>query len=134
MTGGSYYEEDRPAMRRFLGWTGPIGADLRRRGRTLEFRSRTAPSPNVRSGKLRLDIETRERTVVDGLQIEVGNWNTPYAAAQHEGAKAHVILPKTPGGRLVFKIAGVTVFAKKVNHPGNPATHYLSRWLREAVQ
>jgi hypothetical protein len=128
----SYYVTDQPVMDHFLGWTGPIGSDLRRRGRTLEFRARS--SAGFRTGKLRLDIETRERTVVDGLQIEVGNWHVRYAAAQHQGARPHIIVPRKPGGRLVFQVAGKTVFAKRVNHPGNPANPYLARWLNEAVR
>lgn len=34
------------------------------------------------------------------------------------GTKPHIIVPKNPGGRLRFVIAGRTIFAKKVNHPG----------------
>lgn len=130
----SYYQEDPAAMRVFLGWGGPIGSDLRRRGRTLEFRSRM--SVGVRTGRLRADIKTKERTVVDGLQLEVGNWGVRYAAAHHEGADPHVIVPKAsnPIGRLVFQVNGRTVFAKKVNHPGNRPNPYLRRWLNEAVR
>lgn len=116
----------------FLGWDGPMGADMRRRKRTLEFRA--GQSVGVRTGKLRLDIKSKERYVVDGIMFEVGNWSTRYAAAHHEGAKPHVIVPRKPGGRLVFKVAGKTVFAKKVNHPGNAPNPYLRRWLNEAVR
>lgn len=128
------YEENPAAMREFLSWGGPVGTDLIRRGKTLEFRARQ--SAGIRTGKLRLDIETRRRTVVDGLQIEVGNWHTEYAAAHHDGAKPHVIIPRptNPIGRLVFRVNGRLVFAKRVNHPGNKPNHYLSRWLQEAVR
>lgn len=34
------------------------------------------------------------------------------------GTRAHVITPKTPGGRLRFFKGGRTVFAQRVNHPG----------------
>lgn len=125
---------DRPALARYLGWNGPVGSDLDRRLRTLQFRARQ--TAGIDSGKLRLDIEIRRRTVVDGLQGEVGNWHTKYAAAHHNGAKPHVIVPKSTNkiGRLVFKVGGRTVFAKKVNHPGNRPNPYLTRWLREAVK
>lgn len=125
---------DKAALGAYLGWDGPVGDDLNRRLRTLEFRARQ--SAGFRTGKLRLDIETRRRTVVDGLQGEVGNWGTRYAAAHHQGAKAHVIVPKSTNkiGRLVFKVGGKTVFAKKVNHPGNKPNPYLTRWLQEAVR
>lgn len=123
---------DQVAMTAFLGWEGPIGKDLRRRGRTLEFRARA--SAGKKTGRLRADIQTKERTVVDGLQLEVGNWGVRYAAAHHNGAKAHVIVPRKPGGVLRFQVGGKVVFAKRVNHPGNRPNPYLSRWLREAVR
>lgn len=123
---------DQVAMAAFLGWQGPIGRDLRRRGRTLEFRARASAGKDT--GKLRADIQTKERTVVDGLQLEVGNWHTRYAAAHHNGAKPHVIVPRKPGGVLRFQVGGKVVFAKRVNHPGNRPNPYLSRWLREAVR
>lgn len=121
-------------LQRFLGWGGPVGRDLDRRLLTLQFRGRQ--SAGLRSGKLRLDVRIKRKVVVDGLQGEVGNWNTRYAAAHHEGAREHVILPRpeNPHGRLVFRVNGRLVFAKKVNHPGNRPNPYLSRWLREAVR
>lgn len=130
----SHYEEDPVAMRRFLSWEGPIGHDLRRRGRTLEYRARA--SAGIKTGKLRLDIKTKEKVVVDGLMIEVGNWGTRYAKLHHEGTAPHEILPRpsNPIGRLVFQVGGRTVFAKRVNHPGTDPNPYLSRWLREAVR
>lgn len=123
-----------PAMRNYLSWEGPVGHDLSRRLRTLEFRARQ--SAGIKTGRLRADIETRKRTVVDGLQGEVGNWGTRYAAAHHEGAQPHVIVPRPENklGRLVFTVNGRKVFATRVQHPGNRPNPYLSRWLREAVR
>lgn len=128
------YEEDIPAMREFLSWRGPIGSDMRRRKRTLGFRARQ--SVGVKTGRLRADIKDKEIVVADGLEFQVGNWGSKYAAAHHEGAGPHIIVPKSgnPIGRLVFDVGGKTVFAKSVQHPGNKPNHYLSRWLREAVQ
>lgn len=128
-----YVIVNQPVLKEYLGWGGPVGSDLRRRGRTLEFRSRM--SAPIRTGKLKIGVGSRERTVVDGLQIEVGNFNGPrYAAAQHQGARPHIIRAK-PGGNLAFYWAKKQRFVvtKQVLHPGNPATHYMSRWLREAV-
>jgi hypothetical protein len=125
---------DRPVLEHFLGWNGPMGRDMRRRGRTLEFRARS--SAPFRTGKLKLGIRTRERTVVNGLQIEVGNFSGPnYAAAQHQGARPHVITPRNATALHFYWAKKQTwVTTKYVFHPGNPATHYLSRWLREAVR
>ncbi len=58
--------------------------------------------------------------------------DTPYAAFVINGTNFHTIRPKRSGGVLVFKVGGVTVFAKKVNHPGNDANPFfdkvVSRW------
>lgn len=125
------FEIEHYTLKNYLGWTGPVGSDLRRRLRTLQFRARQ--SSGVRTGKLRLDVAIKERTVVDGLQGEVGNWHTRYAAAHHEGAKPHVIRPKNAAS-LAFRVHGRLVFAKRVNHPGNRPNPYLARWLKEAVR
>ena len=85
------------------------------------------------SGLLASTIEIRRKTVVDGLQGEVGNFHSDYARWHHEGAGPHVILPRN-AARLVFRVNGRLVFAKKVNHPGNKPNPYLSRWLGEAVR
>lgn len=127
------FEVDRVEMDRFISWAGPIGSDLRRRGRTLQFRARS--SVGVRTGKLRADIAIREATRVDGLEISVGNWGTRYAAAQHQGAKPHVIEAKNaPFLHFYWAKKQKWVIAKKVFHPGNRANPYLARWLREAVR
>lgn len=43
---------------------------------------------------------------------------------QDKGTKAHVIMPKN-ARRLVFQVPNVgTVFATRVNHPGNKAQHW----------
>lgn len=123
---------DKPVLSHYLGWDGPMGSDMRRRKRTLEFRARQ--SVGVKTGKLRADIKSKERVVVDGIQFEVGNWGVRYARAHHEGAKPHKIVPRGPGYPLRFQVAGKTVYAMSVNHPGNRPNPYLARWLREAVR
>lgn len=123
---------NRAEMDRFISWAGPIGSDLRRRGRTLEFRGRM--SAGVRSGKLRLDIETREATRVDGLEISVGSWHTPWAAAHHEGSGPHEIVARNaPMLQFYWAKKARWVSTKRVWHPGTKANPYLTRWLREAV-
>lgn len=132
----SYYVEDKPALKQFTGWTGPIGRDLHRRLRTLQYRAKGSVGTRYATGELRRDIEIRHRTVVDGLQGEVGSWHTDHAAAHHEGARPHMIYPRAdnPIQRLVFRVNGRLVFAKKVSHPGNRPNPFLTRWLREAVR
>lgn len=132
----SHYVEDTAALKQFTSWGGPVGRDLERRLLTLQYRARGSVGTTYGTGDLARDIEVRRRTVVDGLQGEVGSWHTDYAAAHHEGAKPHVILPRpdNPIQRLVFRVNGKLVFAKKVNHPGNRPNPFLTRWLREAVR
>lgn len=70
--------------------------------------------------------------------------SAPYAAAQEFGSKPHVILPVKAkvlawGGprRLTGTLrsgAKPTNFARRVNHPGNPATHFLERGAAQAVK
>ena len=123
---------DRPAMARFLSWDGPVGSDMRRRKRTLEFRARS--SVGVRSGKLKIGIESRESVRVDGIEFSVGNWSSRYAAAHHQGAEAHEIRARNaPMLKFYWAKKNVWVSTKRVWHPGNRANPYLTRWLREAV-
>jgi len=57
-----------------------------------------------------------------------------YAVFVTQGTRFHTIRPKRAGGVLVFKVGGVTVFAKKVNHPGNDPNPFfdkvVKRWNR----
>lgn len=110
---------------------GMVGKDLKRRVRTLEFRARA--TAGFKTGALKASIESDGPTPTGGgLQMKVGS-PLKYAAAHHEGARAHVIRPRKAKS-LRFVIAGKIVFASKVRHPGNRPNPYLSRWLREAVK
>jgi len=77
----------------------------------------------VRSGRLLRSIAARVR----GDTVEVGT-NVKYAAAHQFGAqtKATIIRPRR-GKALKFKIGGVTIVRKSVNHPGSkiPARPFL---------
>lgn len=57
--------------------------------------------------------------VESGVSVKV-----PYAAPVHEGARPHVIRPRYARA-LRFEINGQTVFARKVNHPGNRPNPFL---------
>lgn len=113
-----------------FSWNGPIGRDLSRRLRTVEFRARM--SAGIKTGELRARMHTEKSVVKQGLQGRVGS-PVKYAAAHHEGARPHVIKPRH-GKYLRFVVAGHVVFATRVNHPGNRPNPYLTRWLREAVR
>jgi hypothetical protein len=120
-----------PEMAILTSWSGAPGRDFQRRLRTLETRARM--SAGVQTGQLRGSIHTEQKTIARGLEGRVGS-NVKHAKLHHEGTKAHVITPKRRGGSLRFVVRGVTVFAKRVHHPGARPNHYLTRWLREAIR
>lgn len=59
-----------------------------------------------------------------------GRWriwySADYASFPDQGTRAHTIRPRNPGGVLVFQVGGRTVFATKVDHPGNEGTGWFS--------
>ena len=88
-----------------------------------------------RSGKLR---RTTIYQIIEGqtsqtLEVRQGA-RTPdgdfYGGFVRGGTKAHEIRPKRKGGVLVFQIGSVTIFARKVNHPGTKPNPYHKRALR----
>jgi hypothetical protein len=56
----------------------------------------------------------------------------PQADYTEKGTRPHVIRPRKVGGVLVFFLpqAGRTVFARSVNHPGNPARPWFAPTLK----
>jgi hypothetical protein len=53
------------------------------------------------------------------------------AYMHHEGTRPKIILPKNPGGVLVFSKGTRVVITKRVMHPGTRANRFLSDQLRE---
>jgi hypothetical protein len=143
---------NRAEYERFTGWEGPVGRDFQRRLRTLEFRARESapiyrhdprdPAPVLRvPGALKTSIKTvRAPAKPDQLEAWVGANPSPtgrkgYAEFQHEGTSAHVIRPRHAKAlRFFWRRIGAVVVTTRVNHPGNPALKYISRWLPDAVR
>lgn len=75
----------------------------------------------VRTGALRSSF--RAQATQNGVELE---WRAPYAEVVDIGAPAHTMTAPTSGGKKVYKfrIGGRTVFAKKVNHPGQKGQFY----------
>ncbi len=76
-----------------------------------------------------------EVTSTSGNRITaVAMIDVDYAVFVTQGTRFHTIRPKRSGGVLVFKVGGVTVFATKVNHPGNDPNplfdKVIKRWNR----
>ncbi|MDZ7742981.1 MAG: hypothetical protein U5Q03_14915 [Bacteroidota bacterium] len=57
-----------------------------------------------------------------------------YAQFVTMGTRPHVIVPRKPGGVLVFQAGGQTVFAKRVNHPGTGPNDFFDRVIRALAQ
>lgn len=113
-----------------FSWSGPIGRDLNRRLRTVEFRARA--SAGIRTGNLRRSMTTDRKRVKNGLEGRVGS-PVKYAKWHHEGTRPHLIRPRRAKA-LRFMVGGQIVFASRVRHPGTRPNPYLTRWLLEAVR
>lgn len=63
-------------------------------------------------------------------------WTANYALAQEFGARPHKIRPRPDGGRqfLKFRVGGRDVFAREVDHPGNPPTAFVRRAISQWQQ
>ena len=77
----------------------------------------------VDTGKLRNSLQIRVDT--DKVTIGPNEDIAPYGGYVEFGTKPHTIRPKTPGGVLVFKMNGKTVYTKKVRHPGTKAQPFV---------
>lgn len=59
------------------------------------------------------------------------NGRTPYASVHHDGSEPHIIRPRRAKA-LRFVIAGRTVYATRVRHPGTRPTRFMVRALAAA--
>ncbi len=90
----------------------------------------------VKSGALRDSITYTVENATLTLDAAVD-----YATYQEFGTgsrgefpgKPYKIRPKKPGGKLVFKVKGKTVFAKEVTHPGVRPQPFLRPAVMEAM-
>jgi hypothetical protein len=57
-----------------------------------------------------------------------------HAIFVHNGTKPHIILPKRAKVLKFKSRRGLTVFAKKVNHPGTSANPFMKRALDQAIR
>jgi HK97 gp10 family phage protein len=91
----------------------------------------------VKSGRLRSSISIRYPNPLEavvGPQVEYGKYQEFGTGERGEfGGSAYTIKPKKPGGVLVFKIGGKTVYARSVRHPGIPAHPYMRPALEKVL-
>jgi hypothetical protein len=107
-----------------------LGLDEARR-RVAEMTRATFNRANVLTpvdtGRLRVGNNMRLWSAGSIAYGEVFN-QVDYAAAVHDGAKPHIIRPRSRRA-LKFVVDGRTVFASSVQHPGNRP----QPWLRTAM-
>lgn len=75
---------------------------------------RTSP---IDTGAMRTATRVVANQTGRGAEV-VASVDTDYAEFVARGTPPHTILPKRPGGVLVFQIGGRTVFTARVSHPG----------------
>jgi hypothetical protein len=112
------------------GPAGPVYRDLTTRCiRVTAAAKRGCPSV---TGRLRNSIRYEIR-IESGKPVGYVGSDVNYAAAVHDGTKAHDILPVN-GKFLVFKGAdGSQVFVTAVHHPGTEAQPFLRNAIRTAL-
>lgn len=87
----------------------------------------------VKTGRLRATIRKQRGVIarkpaVLVLAGQAGRTGTRYLMAHHDGAPPHEIVPRRRQ-YLRFMVNGKVVFTKKVHHPGNKGTFFLTRAL-----
>lgn len=123
------FRADQAALTQLLhGRTGPVVLHVANKGREAEGHARRLVG--VKTGKLKASIGSRVVRSNPGYNVEVFAGATPetskYVMPHHDGARPHIIRPKNKR-YLKFQAGGRTVYARKVNHPGNRGTHFLLR-------
>lgn len=112
------------------GRNGPVVLHQANKGREAAGAARRRVG--VKTGKLKASIDSRlVPSIGRGYNVEVFA-SAPYAQFHHDGTKGpYPIVPKSPGGVLVFQVGGVTVFTRRVMHPGVRANRFLLEACRE---
>lgn len=101
-----------------------LDADLRLMARRLQNRAlvenrRAAP---VKTRALQDSLKTSSSYIAGRLTVTIES-PLVQGATTNTGARPHVILPRFARA-LRFQMRGRTVFARRVNHPGNRGTHW----------
>lgn len=91
------------------------------------------PRFTPRTGKTQRATKARVLRARNGRLIRLSNARKVATFLEY-GTKPHVIMPKKPGGRLVFRKGGQLIFARKVNHPGTRPYKFLYRAHRSGYR
>lgn len=125
-------EIDRVLVDHFTSWAGPVGRSVDRLARRTVIEQKAA-APK-KTGALAASIKWTRGISSKGITFTSGS-NLKYAGWMEHGTKPHMIYPRNPKGRLVFRWAkaGRTVFLRSVRHPGTPAYRFLEKGYRRAL-
>ena len=111
---------------------GPVAKHVRNVGLRVVVKAKLLAG--VKTGRLKRSIKmTRDRTATGKYAVLVGS-DLNYALVHHEGARAHGISPRKPGGVLVFTGKRGRVVTTHVNHPGHKGNPYLMNALRRSIR
>lgn len=95
-----------------------------------EMESQLKANGHVQTGELLRSLQADVERSGNSVRVVAKTGDLIQAKTTNRGARPHVIVPRRPGGVLVFEVDGETVFAKRVNHPGNAG----SGWFDEAAR
>ena len=76
------------------------------------------------TGEMRRTTGVEISSITDRRITATAMIDVEYAEYVTQGTRPHVILPRKPGGVLVFESNGQTVFTRRVNHPGTKANDF----------
>lgn len=111
---------------------GMVGRHLGKIGNNIAHQARL--QVGKKSGRLVRTIRSEHvmRNVL-GPGVKVGAY-TSYALLHHQGTRPHLILPRRPGGALVFTRGVRIVHTRFVRHPGTKANRYLTDPMHRVVR
>lgn len=117
----------------FQSWSGPVGTHLRIATEAVRVVATT--SAPKKTGELSLGHKTdygHHREDLESAVVAVPK----HAIFVIKGTRPHTIVPKKPGGKLVFFWAkkGRVVAFPSVRHPGTKANDYLGRSLVKVMK
>lgn len=119
-----------------MSWDGDVGRNVL--ARTLEFEEIARLNAPIRPDSLGPHLADSigheiQPDEVDKLIILIGTNPDQdirgYSIIVQTGSKPHTILPIPPNKRLKFKVAGRTIYATRVFHPGTQPDPFLMRWI-----
>lgn len=86
----------------------------------------------VVTGEMKRTTGVEITSITDRRIVAEARIDVDYAEYVTQGTRPHVIVPRKPGGVLVFQSGGETVFTRRVNHPGTQANPFydniVNRW------